>query len=827
MFRDLKFAVRRLVRQPAFTVVAVVTLALGIGANTAIFSVLNAVLLRELPYRDPGQLYRLRTEKSETMPTGLVAPRFIEPLNEGHSSVEAAAIGFLNQSPVIGKDGTPSLLVRYSVTSRFFEVFNDPMTLGRGFKKGEPGGSIVISEATWRRLFDADPNILGAAIRVENGQRTVIGVAARGFDFPRDADAWSPLNAGGPLLNLINYEGYLRLRPGVSQEQFEAQLPALSSQLGPFGATKQPVRFVLHSLLDDIVGDLRPTVLILSGATGILLLIACLNVVNLLLSRATARGREAAIREALGARRGRILWQLLTEGIVLSTIGGILGMALSYAGVGMLMRIAPTDLPRLDTVSVDRTVLLYSAAIMVLAGLVVGLAPAIRLLRTDLRSLINEGGRGSSGGPDQSRVFGALVVAEIGLAVVLVIGAGLLVRSYQALMSVDPGFNPDRILTFALNVPQSRIDIRYRPDAQGKPEFIGSGYVPVVSFYNELLDRIRRLPGVEGVAASSTLPLSGDSAFNWDPPETVTVIGRPDEGGGASQRAYGRRVTTDFFRTLGVRLVAGRALLPSDQRESLGATVVNEAFVRNFFPSGNPIGKRLKISRDAWRPGGIGFGFGERVVEEIEIVGVAADVRYVSMTEPAEPSFYLTQEQAPFRRMTIMVRTRFEEPGSLVPAIRGEIAAMDPNLPADFTLYSKTVAASVARQRLGMVLLVVFGAVALALAAIGIYGLMAYTVTRRAGEIAVRAALGASAAQVRQIIMRRGLFLGSIGIVLGVLGAVALRRIVASQLYGVSALNPGVFVAVPLTLFAVCLLASYLPARRAAKIPPSVLLRMD
>src|SRR5262245_54880686 len=441
MWSDLKFSVRTLCSQPVFAVIAVITLALGIGATTAIFSILNAVLLRQLPYNDPGRLYMLRSMAANGTPTALMSPRFAEPLFEGHPSVEAASFGWGLAGSIIAADGTPYPLLPYRVTPRFFDVFNKEIALGRGFQPRESNASIVLSYSIWKNYFASNPNIIGSAIQVDNSPRTVVGVTREGFEFPRGAQIWQPLYTGPALADIVNFETYVRLRPGVTAERFRSELAALSNQLGPDPQTKKPFTYVLKPLLDEVVGDMGGTVLILSGATAILLLIACLNVANLLLSRANARAHEIGLREAVGAGRLRIIRQLLTESLLLSTIGGLLGVGLAYGGVRLMLSIGPADLPRLGGTMIDRRVLLFSAGAVLLTSLLVGLAPALRLSRTQLRTLMNKGGRGGMLGRAEYRVFGALVIAEIGLAVVLVIGAGLLLRSYINLTSTDPGFD--------------------------------------------------------------------------------------------------------------------------------------------------------------------------------------------------------------------------------------------------------------------------------------------------------------------------------------------------------------------------------------------------
>jgi putative ABC transport system permease protein len=826
MLSNLKHAFRTLARQPGFTLVVVLTLALGIGATVAIFSVVNAVLLRDLPYPHAGRLVALRTVTPDGAPTGFVAPRDMPRIYDNTNTLDGAAICFYTEGKIVGGDGTAHNMGRYGVTDQFFKVFDLPMTLGRGFNKGEPPVSVVISYSTWRDIFGSDPKILGKVIQVENGSRPVVGVAPEGFDFPGHAGYWTLMQLGPGYANLRGYQGYLRLKPGIRPERVEAELASLSRDLGPDATTHRPVTFVVQPLLNYVVGDLKPTVLLLFSATAILLLIACINVANLLLSRGAARTREIALRQALGAGRVRILGHLLTESFLLSAAGGALGLALAAGGIRILLRIAPADIPRLNTVPIDGTVLLFALTGVLVTSLLIGFAPAWRLSRSDLRTLVNDGGRGASAGAHHHRTFGTLVVAEIGLAVLLVIGSGLLIRSYYNLITTDPGFRSERTLSVFINVPFDAIAVYTPgpPDAKGRPQFTAS-YAPIADYFRELESRIAALSGVEAVSATSSVPLNSQQ---WDGRAAFTILGQPAPDASVAQsQAVLRSVSPNFFSAFGVRLLSGRSLQPSDRRGAPGVAVINETFARRYFPGENPVGHTLNFPMNMWKSTDVGFQYGERVVDQTEIVGVVSDVKYITLAEPPEPAIYFSNEQFTLRRNNIVVRTAAANPAALIPAIRHEIDAVHKSVPAEFSMYNQIFSASLARQRLGMSLLAIFGIVALALAAVGIYGLMSYSVAQRASEIAVRAALGASAGQVLSLILRRGAQLALSGIAIGVIAAVVLRRVAASQLYEISALDPAVFVLVPLTLLAVAMLASCVPARRAAKIDPAVTLRQD
>jgi putative ABC transport system permease protein len=564
---------------------------------------------------------------------------------------------------------------------------------------------------------------------------------------------------------------------------------------------------------------------VVSGAAVILVLIACLNVANLLFSRGIARTSEIAIREALGARRWRVFRQLMTESFLLCVLGGLLGLILAVVAVRLLQAIGPEDLPRFDTVSISLDVFAFAAACAVLTTFAVGLAPALRSSRSELAVLLNEGGRSTSGGPGRNRLFGTLVTAQIALAVVLVIGAGLLVRSYSATRSADPGFNPDRMLTFVLNVP-GRLDLRApkRDESGNVIGYEGTGYLPIARFYQELTNRIEALPGVAAAGAVSAAPLQAGEFPIY--PDAFGIVGDPGTNVAGGERVgYANQVAPEFFAALDLRPVAGRLLTAGDRRDAAGVAVVNETFARAYLGA-NPIGRRITLPNpDVWRPLGLAFTLGERVVNEAEVVGVIPDVRQRSITSSVQPAVYVPHEQWTMRRMSVVVRAENEHPGNLIPAIRRELAQMDPTVPAVFALYSDVITASIARPKLGALALVVFGFVSLTLAAVGVYGLVSYSASQRQNEIAVRYAMGADRGRVLKMFLGRGLKLAGVGIGVGLVGAIALGQLIASQLYGVSALDPPVFALVPLTMLGVTLLASYVPARRASTIDPSAALR--
>jgi predicted permease len=742
-------------------------------------------------------------------------------------SIQAAFYGYSFEQSVVNNEGSAFALNEFRTSQEFFKVFTEPVHLGRAFEPSDNYQNTILSYQTWRDVFGSDPNILGRPINVGSGPLTVIGVAAEGFEFPVGTGMWTLIftarDAGqNRPFPLFNMPGYVRAVPGVSAAQVQAELDVFAGRLDPW-PDGRALELVAQPLLEEVVGDLRSTLWIVSGATAVLLLIACINVANLLLARGVVRSSEFALREALGARRWRVFRQLMTETFVLCLLGGILGLGLALGAIQLLQAIGPADLPRFGTLSIDVNVFLFAAATILLVALVVGFAPALRVSSGKLSTLINTGGRSAAVAPGRNRVFGALVITEIALAVVLVIGAGLLVRSYSALTSTDPGFDPQRMLTVVLNVT-GRTDVRNMRVDQERRRVIydGTGMAGVTQFYQELVRRIDALPGVAAAGATSAAPLN-QGLF------PVTLGAFPVVGSDipvSDQLAYVNQVAPEFFTTLGIRALAGRLLEPTDRRDSAGVAVVNETYARAYLDGANPIGRRLQAGPNASSPGGLAFGqLGESVVTEVEIVGVIPDIKQATLQDPVQPAVYIPQEQWIMRRGAILVRAETGDPAALIPAIRRELAALDSTLPAVFAVYTDVVAASLSRHRLGAVVLVVFGLVSLTLAAVGTFGLIAFSVNQRFNEIAVRSAFGAEREKLLTMFVAQALRLATVGVLFGVAGAIALRQIIASQLYETSAFDPWVLVLVPLTMLAVTVLASYLPARRASRIDVCAALR--
>src|SRR5262245_13146789 len=674
-----------------FTAAAVLTLALGIGATAAIFSVVNQVLLRPLPYDDSAQIYRIRTLDAQGLPLGPVMAAHIDALNERRSPVLAAAYGFVNEGSggsSVGRNGLPVAITEYMVSEEFFRIFTNAPSLGRNFEPGDGADATVLSHRVWREQFDSDPNVIGSVVM----GRTIVGVAAPDFDFPAGTGAWRKFAAQGQLGDVLQMDGYVRLERGAAREELQAVLDVVAGIAKPW-QNGRPVRFVSASLLEDVVGNFSSTVLILFGAVAILLMIACLNVAILLFTRGAARARELALRGALGAGRWRVTRQLLTETCMLAVLGGALGLGIAAGAVRLFSFIGLAGLPRLQTLSVDRNVLLFAAACVALTTLAVGLAPALRQARANLTGLINEGGRAGAGGPSRNRLFGTFVVAEVALAVVLVIGAALLVRSYDNLVSRDLDFDPERLLTVEINVP-GRVD-----------RATNTGYLPIARFYDDLLGRIRALPGVESVAATSHVPL-------MPPIDGAPFLqqGEPfnprDPSARPIRQTQVTRVSPEYFESIGTRAVAGRLFERSDERDARGAVVVNEAFARFVYPDGNAVGQRIIFPGVSfWQPGGLAYGIGEMATNEFDIVGVVPDVPQSTLWETPEPAMYFPLEQWTVRRMTLVIRTQREDTGTVIPAVRAVLGELDATIPPEFTAYADVLSAAVARERLGAALL--------------------------------------------------------------------------------------------------------------------------
>jgi predicted permease len=802
MLQDLVYAVRSLRRSPAFALVAVLTLGLGIGATSSLFGVVYGVLLRSLPFEDPERLVRVYTVSSSEKRRDLdLSPANFMSLREESRAFTDVAVYGEGEMTLTGS-GEPRRLAVSQVSAGFFELLGVRPALGRNFlpEENRPGDDrvAILGHGLWQRTFGRDPRILGRAITVDGIPRTVVGVMPPGFAFPEGRDLWIPraytqsfsassaTGRGGGWLATIG-----RLRPGTSQVEAEAELRAVGHRLQEaFPKSNTGVSFTIVPLRDQMVGEVRTPLLLLLGAVGLVLLIVCANVAGLLLARAATRQGEIAIRAAIGASRGRLLRQLLTESVVLSMLGGAVGLLVAAWSTEALAAARPEALPRWQDVRVDWVVLTFAVGLTLAVGFLVGLVPAIRATRGALAESLRQVGRGGAAMRSASRWRDGLVVAELALAVVLLSGAGLLLRSLLNLTGVDPGFRADRVLSFAVELPGSS----YRTDQS------------IRSLYERLTERLAAVPGTESVGAVSRLPLSGRLNTSFD------VVGQRARAPGEEQYIETRSATPEYFRAMGIPLLRGRGIEEGDREGTIPVAVISESAAGRHFGGADPVGQRIRVSTlEAPRT----------------IVGVVGDVRHLGLDRDPAPHVYFPLAQVPRRSMHVIVRT-VTDPRTLAGPIRAELRALDPALSAaEFRPLEGIVAESLARPRFVSTLLGLFAVVALALAALGLFGLLSYAVAQRTREIGIRIALGARAGEVLQMILRRALRLAAAGIGLGLVGALALTRFVSGVLYGVEPTDPVTLVTVVALLGGTVLAASLIPARRAASVDPVVALRQE
>ncbi|HEX5474755.1 MAG TPA: ABC transporter permease [Vicinamibacterales bacterium] len=803
--QDLRYAIRRLFRAPGFSLIAIVTLALGIGANSAIFSVVNGVLLKPLPYPEPDRLVGVY-HVSEGQRTVMSGPNFIDVAHASRTLEGAAAIQTTHV--ILTGQGEPVRLSVAAVSASLFDVLRVRPVLGRGFHADEntPGKTdvVVLAYGLWQERFGGDRAVLGRRIALDGVSKEIIGVMPAGFSYPDDRSAWLPIAYDHNFVSAQRSAWYLdvvaRLKPGITERQAAAEVETIGRNLaraypdddGEIGMTTMPLR-------EALVGDIRRAVLVLFGAVGFVLLIACANVANLLLARAAARESEMAVRTALGAARYRLLRQLLTEAVLLSLAGGALGLLLAVWGVDVLVGLQPQGIPRLQNVRVDGVVAVFTFAIAAVTGIVFGLIPAFQATRGAVSNTLKEAGRGALSSRGGARTRGALVVVEMALAVMLLAGAGLLIRSFVRLEAVDPGFATNRTLTFELTLP----DARYAKEATR------------VLFFDELFSRLRALPGVQAADAVMGLPLTGMN-FNI----SFAIAGRPPVPPAQQPSMEVRVASAGYFRTVGIPLRRGRLFTGDDRPGSPQVVVLTETAARQFFPREDPIGKTITLGwgrtteRGHRRAGG-------------EIVGIVADVKDAGLNEANPPEIYLPLRQWPVDTMSVVVRTAVP-PQSLTDAVRDSVHAVDPNLPvSNVRTLDDIVARSISQPRFYMLLLAIFAAVALVLAAIGIFGVLSYAVAQRTREIGIRMALGAQEGSVMGLVVRQAMLLAGAGIAGGILAALALSRALETLLFAVRPHDPATFAAVAALLAGVALVASYLPARRATRVDPIVALRAE
>ncbi len=798
IIQDIRYGFRMLLKNRSFTIIAMFALALGIGANTAIFSVVNAVLLRPLPYQDPAQIMTVLQKES-----GPVAPANFLDWRKQQSVFESIAAAQYWSPSLTGLD-RPEQLTALQLTADMFHLLGVSPALGRTFSDGEdqPGNErvVVLSNRLWQRRFGGDSNIINQQITLDGQSYTIIGVMPKDFQFApfwaTRAEMWAPLNLA-PRINDRNGQSlriFARLNQGVTREQAQAEMDAINQRLEQqYPESNKGLQFFVDPLHEKVVGKTRPALLILLGAVCFVLLIACANVANLMMARATARQKEIAVKTALGASRSRIVRQLLTESVMLATAGGAAGLLLAQWGISGLLALSPANLPRAQTISLDGYVLCFTLAISILTGLLFGLVPALQASKLDLNESLKEGGRSSTEGRRRNRVRRLLVISEIALALVLLVGGGLMIRSFLRLQSVDSGFNPRNVLTMIVSLAGSEHSTGPKRAA----------------FFNQLLERVEGLPGVQSASAINHLPLAGDI---WG--IGFTIEGRPAPLPGEGLAAVYRIVRPKYFQTMGATLVAGRDFTERDNDTAPGVVIINEAMARRHWPGEDPIGKRITVTLNDTAPR--------------EIVAVVKDVKQGDWTAKPLPEIYLPYLQATSPRyLTLVVRTS-SDPMRLAAAVQSEVWTIDKNLPvSEIMSMEDAISASIAQQRFNMLLLGIFAAVALVLAIVGIYGVMSYSVTQRTHEIGIRMALGARSSDVLRMIVGQGMVLVAVGIGVGLVGAFLLTRLMESLLFGVSVTDPLTFIAISIVLAGVALGACFIPARRATKVDPMIALRYE
>jgi putative ABC transport system permease protein len=795
LLKDIRYGTRSLLKRPAFTVIAVITLGLGIGVNTAIFSVINAVLLRPLAYHEPTGLVTFRSNQSA-----------LDLADVAAQSRMFSALGGEVKQPLDYTAGSEPVQFQIGqITGGYFEALGIKAERGRVItadddKSGGPYVT-VLSHALWLRQFGGDQQIIGKTIPLSGNIYTIIGVMPAGFASPRDnIEAWAPVHVSNPVA--ANFRGvhflrtYARLAAGVTIEQARSEMQALDKNLAAqYPADNKNRSSVLIPLQERIVGESRQSLLVLFAAVSLVLLIACANFANLLLARAAERDREFVIRAALGAGRWRLIRQLLTESILVSLVGGAVAVLLAIWGTSLLVSLKPANLPRLQEIGVDARVLGFTFGISLLTGVIFGLLPAWTAARSGVSEGLKEGGRSATAGSARQRLRSLFVVGELAVAMILLVGAGLLIKTFWNLRSVEPGFNPDHLLTMRVELPE----VRYKE------------VEPQTRFRTQVLAGVNSLPGVQA-AMISELPLSGDSLDH-----DFVIEGRPPIAPGDEPSLETRSVLGDYFHTMQIPLRLGRDFGQQDFADKAPLVgIVNDAIVRQYFPNENPLGKRVRWIRNPQ-------------VEWIEIVGVVGDVKHFGLDLPDQPGLYSPYTQTnPWKRWTTLVVRTQSDPAGMAGAVKEQIWKVDSQLPLTLVKTMNDVAeGSFSARRFNMLLLAIFAALALVLAAVGIYGVMSYAVTQRTQEIGIRMALGARAVDVLKLIIRNGLALTLAGVVIGVGGALALTRLLRTLLFGVTPTDAFTFVTVSAVLIVVAMVACYLPARRATKVDPLIALRYE
>ena len=820
MLNDIRYGLRQLIKHPGFTVIAVLTLALGIGANTAIFSVVNAVLLKPLPFAAPEELVAIGgIDRTETVSSprfsSMCYPDFFD-FREQNRSFSSMAV-YRDRTLALVDEKEAQSVRGQKVSGEFFDVLGIKPMLGRGFARadeqagGGPGGfKVVLSYGFWQSHFNHADDVIGRVLMLDGRPHTVIGVMPQGFQFPIQTDSielyttiaddastpdgstpQTQQRGGHSLL------GIARLKPGISFAQANAELRTMAAALEKkypetntnWSAGSQPLR-------DELVGDVRTALYVLFGAVVCLLLIANANVANLMLARASVRGKEIALRAALGASRARIIRQLLTESVLLAGLGGLLGLLIAKWGTDALVAAVPQNIPRVSTIQLDGVVLGFTLLLSLATGIIFGLVPAWQASHVDLNTALKSGTRGAGGGEGKHRVRNALVMTEVALALILLICASLLIQSFARLGRVDTGMRTERLFTARIGLPAA---------AYPKPENI-------ISFFDQLLPRLRAIPGVESITTTWPLPLSGSNNISsFDIEENPAPQGQQPD-------SPMRIVGPDYFKTMGIPVRQGRGFESTDQFKSLPVVIVNEQFVQKFFPGKNVIGKHIKPS----------WSIGDEKALMRTIIGVVGNVKHRTLNMEFTPEVYLSASQIPMDSMSIVARTSVSNPAAITSAVRSELAAVDRNIPlVRVRVFDEYLSRALARPRFNATLLSIFAATALVLTAIGIYGVMAYSVSQRTSEIGIRIALGAGKDSIFRLIVGQAMTIVAISLVAGIAGAFAATRLLNSLLFGIGASDPVTFAAIVLLVSVVAFIAAWLPARRAMRVDPIIALRAE
>lgn len=811
--RDLRYAVRMLVKKPAYTITALLALGLGVGANTAIFSVFDAILLRPLPYPKADQLTRLwESNEGKGIEESRLSPVTFHDVRENVKSFDSLAGWWHPDLNLTSDEGEPHRVSAINVTDEFFDTIGRAPALGRGFTAGDDEQGkpqiAVISHGLWQRRYNVNPNVLGQALTLDGQNYEVIGVMPEGFSFPGSTEVWLPLgwdpsqhNRGARFFGALG-----RLAEGVDVAAAQAEVNVLAESIArEYPQSNEGWGVDVRLLQDDMVGEVRPALWVLLGAVGFVLLIACANVVNLLLAQAASREKEVAVRSAIGAGRGRLLRQFLTESVVLGLAGGLLGLAIAFACVRLLVILAPPEIPRVEGITVNTNVLLFTLAVAVLSGLIFGLAPALHSVRADFNDSLKEGGRGASGGLGGRRVRHFLVISEVALALVLLFGAGLLMRSFYSLLSESPGFNAERTLSFNLQVPSS---------SYGR-------WTGVADFYDRLIAHLETQPGISSAAVTAFLPLELGWRVDFNLEGEESTSNRND---GEQPEAQYHTVSSGYFRLLGIPLLQGRDFTEYDTFDKPGVVILNRAAADRYWGAEkNPVGET--ITGGARQFGPLGRVLTETL--EAEVVGIVGDVKNTSLEDSVEPAIYFSQRQFAYRSMNVVVRGE-GDPKSLVDTAKSAAWDLDPSLPVSrIKTLEEHLDIAVAQRRFVMLLLTCFAAVSLALAAIGTYGVMSNMANERRREMGIRLALGARQGDVVGLLVGHGFRLVAVGILTGFVGAWLMGRLMTSLVFGVSTYDAWSIGVVIALLMAAALVACYVPARRASRTDPVTVLREE